>query len=599
MKCHKLWALLAAVAVINAVCSSGGLVIGQAISPLPVRFSLKDRSPDFTIFEDLARNRSPFHQVVTGDFNGDGIADLLITNSLEDGSLQQGAGRAYVILGRRSLGSPSSINLANAQPDLTILGSAQFSQLGLNAAARDLNGDGVDDVVLCSTDAIYLVFGSRAFNRQVLDLAHTPADVTISVPGISPGLTVGDINGDGSNDLVFGTHGDGPGSVSILFGPFVVGTTVNLALASPDILMTGRGALDGFGFGMVAADVNGDGISDIVIGSPFIGRDQGVGAGVVDVFVGSPNFRKGQIISLRQTQSDAVILGAFGGSDSGDALGRLIWAGDVNGDGINDILLGDPGSTRLDNGLGRTSAGEIYVVFGSTSLPGRLIDIRSGQQDLTIQGAAATLQMNSGEWGDSLGSSISAKDIDGDGLTDMLIGAPGAGGTKDPGQAYVVLGSTELTSGTLLRTADGDEDIAIEGLEKFAHLGIVVASGDLNGDGNSDIILEAQDAETPGGSQQGTGAIYVHFGGKVRPPDIMKAKFKEGKSQLLISGGEFTGDMRVEINGVVINREVTFLPDEGQLIVRGTRQELNLVSNPNQVVVLRKGTRSNAARVKG
>src|SRR6185369_10391499 len=102
------------------------------------------------------------------------------------------------------------------------------------------------------------------------------------------------------------------------------------------------------------------------------------------------------------------------------------------------ILLGVPASTRLAKSIlpGPISAGEVYVVFGSHFLGGRLIDTRLGQQDLTIQGTAATVEENSGEWGDSLGFSLAASDIDGDGVKDILIGAPGAGGTKDYGAAY-------------------------------------------------------------------------------------------------------------------------------------------------------------------
>src|SRR5260370_42647267 len=71
-------------------------VMGQGIVQLPTRFAIQDRVPDFTVFEDLARNVGAFHNVLTGDFNGDGICDLLITNSLGLGSSSQ-VGKAYVI----------------------------------------------------------------------------------------------------------------------------------------------------------------------------------------------------------------------------------------------------------------------------------------------------------------------------------------------------------------------------------------------------------------------------------------------------------------------------------------------------------------------
>jgi FG-GAP repeat len=141
--------------------------------------------------------------------------------------------------------------------------------------------------------------------------------------------------------------------------------------------------------------------------------------------------------------------------------------------------------------------------------------------------------------------------------------------------------------------------VTILGQRSKANLGSVVASGDLNGDGISDLIIQASNADSPSTGNQDSVDIYVYFGGPIRPPEITKAKFKEGKSQLQIQGMDFTPDTRVEINGVIVNREVVFFPDEGRLILTGTRQELNLGSANNQIVVIRRGTRSAAARVRG
>jgi len=555
------------------------------------------------VFEELSLNRGSVSRVVTGDFNGDGISDLLITDNIADGSFRVGAGKAYVILGKRSFGSPASINLASQQPDLTVLGPEVISGLGYGACLGDLNGDGIDDIVLSAQRVtrfgrviwgIYVIFGSRGLGAAVVDLARTPASVTVygKVGELSiSGLAVGDINGDGAKDLIFGVSG--PETVSIMLGPFAPGTTVDLATTAADIVITGPGSLGGFGSKIAAVDVNGDQIADLLIGNPIF-------VGAVDIFMGSSRFERGLRISLLQTQSDVTIVGALTGQDfSGDAVGAVISTGDVNGDGINDILLGVPGSIRLGNGLGQTSAGETYVVFGSPTLAGRFINTGQGQQDLTIQGTNATAETNSSELGDSLGYSVAAADVDGDGVTDIVLGAPGAEGTKDRGAAYVVLGSPELTSAELIKTSETDQDITILGEQKRGLLGSVVASGDLNGDGVSDLILEADGVDNPSGSAPVAGAIYIYFGAKVRPPEITKAKFKKGKSQLQISGREFTGDLRVEINGVIINREVRFLADEGRLILEGTREDLKLGSDNNEVVVIRKGTRSNAAKVKG
>jgi hypothetical protein len=609
----------------GVVCSYAK--VSQASVPLPTRFAIGDRVPDFTVFEDLDLNSATFHHTVTGDFNGDGISDLLITNSLGLGSAAR-VGKASVILGASSLGLRKDINLATEQTDLTILGPVQFSQLGISATAGDLNGDGIDDIVLSATSvrapggrqtgAVYVIFGSRVFSSRVIDLANSGADVTVFGAAFSerldPGLAVADINADGAKDLIFrqspevvfpnlgplATHfvkdstvmqaADEAEKVSILMGPFRTNSTFDLATTQPDVVVSRGGAVGLFGYAIAAGDVNGDGASDLVIGTPNLGP--GGYAGIVDVISGSPELRKGVTISLSQTPPVATILGA-----AGDGLGRVLAIGDINSDGIEDIIIGAPDASRFGNGLGSTSAGVTYVVFGSRTLATRFVDASLAQQDLTIFGTGAT-EPNSTELGDRLGASLIAQDIDRDGVMDLLIGAPGAQGGKDFGQAYIVLGSEELLSGGVINTAESEQDITIRGAEKRDYLGTLVASGDLNGDGFSDLILEASGVRNSA-NQQASGAIYVYFGANVRPPEITKAKFKEGKSLLQIIGTDLTGSVRIEINGVIINREVTFFADEGRLVLEGTRQQLNLRSDLNQVVVIRKGTRSNVARVKG
>ena len=90
----------------------------------------------------------------------------------------------------------------------------------------------------------------------------------------------------------------------------------------------------------------------------------------------------------------------------------------------------------------------------------------------------------------------------------------------------------------------------------------------------------------------------VFFGGPVRAPEITKAKYSKNSSKLLVIGTDFTGSARVEINGVVIDREVTFEPDENRLVLRGLESELNLRHGKNDIVVIRKGARSNVVRLK-
>jgi hypothetical protein len=153
-------------------------------------------------------------------------------------------------------------------------------------------------------------------------------------------------------------------------------------------------------------------------------------------------------------------------------------ASDVNGDGIDDILVG----ALLADGPGneRPNAGEAYVVFGSPPLAGSF-DIALGEQDVTILGADA---------GDRLGTSLASADLDGDGVGDIILGAERGDGPdnarQDSGELYIVLGSTSLSQ--TVDIALGNHSAAVFGEQQGDAFGLRVAAADWDGDGQAYVI---------------------------------------------------------------------------------------------------------------
>ena len=230
--------------------------------------------------------------VGSGDFNGDGADDILVTAQWGGGpDNTRGAGDAYVIFGSPDLSG--TVDIASSQQDFSIYGVNLQDEMG-SAAAGDLNGDGVDDVLVVASRGdgplearptvgeAYAVFGPLA-QDGVVDAALSQQDLTIY--GVDTDdklaqyvylLAMGDFNDDGMEDILVGSEAaDGPsnarnlgGDAYVIFGRPTMSGTIDLALSEEDIVIYGGNVGDHLG-SVAAGDVNGDGVDEVLVAAPY------------------------------------------------------------------------------------------------------------------------------------------------------------------------------------------------------------------------------------------------------------------------------------------------------------------------------------------
>ena len=331
-------------------------------------------------------------------------------------------------------------------------------------SAGDVNGDGVAGFIVGARNAD--IFGVRAAGSAFV---YSGADGSLLYQkngaaenddfGFSVSM-LGDVNGDGRVEFIVGAQGADPGGQSSAGSAYVYSGADGSLLYRKD----GAARNDFFGGSVATAgDVNGDGKADFIVGAQI--DLLGLNPGRVYVYSGADG-------SLLYQKDAAAAFDEFGSSVSA--------AGDVNGDGKADFIVGANGT---DAG-GNQDAGSAYVYSGAN---GSLLYQRDG--------AVAF---------DQFGFSVStAGDVNGDGKADFIVGAATAstGGKVSAGSAYVYSGA----DGSLLHQKDGAAAGDIFGVS-------VSTAWDVNGDGKADFIVGANGADPPPFGIFNAGSAYVYSG---------------------------------------------------------------------------------------
>ncbi|GAB5496953.1 MAG: integrin alpha [Phycisphaerales bacterium] len=478
-----------------------------------------------------------------GDVNGDGVDDIIIGAYWADPNGQGAAGESYVVYGGAKVGSSGVINLStlNGENGLVLQGISSGDYSGYSvSAAGDVNGDGIDDVIIgamradprgaSNAGASYVVFGGESVaTASTFELSSLNGSNGFVLNGVSSfdlsGISVssaGDVNGDGIDDIIIGAmRGDPNGNYAagecyVLFGNDSLGFPDTIELSSLDgangFVMNGIDEDDNSARSVSSAgDVNDDGVDDLIIGAYRAAPDGRFTAGESYVVFGGPTVGSSGEIELSSLNgTNGYVLN---GIDTRDRSGHSVSsAGDVNGDGVDDLIIGAFYASPNGEGL----AGECYVVFGGPTVGS------SGEIELSSLNGANGFVLNGVDGADRCGWAVSsAGDFNGDGFGDLIIGAFRASphGKERAGESYIVFGSESAgSSGALdLSSLDGTNGFVLNGLFRGDYSGFSVSTaGDVNGDGLDDVIIGAYHA-WPNGINT-AGESYVVFGRRVPCP---------------------------------------------------------------------------------
>ncbi|MBK8553115.1 MAG: FG-GAP repeat protein [Ignavibacteria bacterium] len=355
--------------------------------------------------------------------NGDGYPGIII-----GAPINSSKGKVYVYYG--------GMNMNNVS-DMTLSGETTNSQYGNSVAfAGDMNGDGFPDLIIgawghnSNTGKVYLYMESMT-GSLFSDLKLNGEAVNTAF-GISVS-SAGDVNNDGFNDVVVGAsnYQINFGKAYIYFGGVNMDNTADITLSE------GSGTI-GFGSSVSSAgDLNGDGYADVIVGAAGYNSSQGRAY----IYFGG---------SFMNNVSDVTLTGEATGNLFGNSVSD---AGDVNGDGYSDVIVG---------ASSYPSTGRAYIFYGGSAM--------NNIRDLTL----------AGETNSKFGVSVSnAGDVNGDGFSDVIIG--GENYSNVTGRAYIFYGASSM---------DSLSDVNLTGPSSSSYFGHDVSdAGDVNGDGYSDVIV--------------------------------------------------------------------------------------------------------------